>query len=530
MAVTLDSLSATAQAEASALGLRSPLRDQPETLGFEAWFAIVEENFRVVSVAECRAMFEHYQGRDAGDLDRFRECFAAYCYDATVERLCRAQLNALEGSLRRRVELFLTMHLLQFRVAGNSEVAEKAQPLENRFLKFRAQVGDRSYPFGQLVQMAKSSPERAEREAAWKALAPFGAENRAELLELIATRNRLARELGYRDFMDMRWRTSDIDETWMLGLLDRLEDETREPYAHACEALRQTLDVAQLEPWDLNHAVERLCPLPPEFFGHQGALRRLERMLKGWGFSESQADIPIAYSENMGIGGLCFGIEPGAEIAILLSPSSGPRYYRTFFHEYGHAMHFRHAGQDGMLLNVEDMVMNEGMALFFESFVSDPHWVRENLDLDEADQARYCRQGRYALLTWMRTLLLNIRMEYLLYTQPERNPEACYLELQRRCCGFTLPEALGTRWAGDQFLVSLPAYWHNYLLAELIARQTRAAILARDGVLLDNPGVGRFLLEHYYRPGAALSWPRKIALATGRPLDGEAFFHHIQNL
>ncbi|HEY9724298.1 MAG TPA: M3 family metallopeptidase [Oscillatoriaceae cyanobacterium] len=530
MAVTLDSLSPAAQAEATSLGLRNPLRENPDALGFERWFAIVEENFRAVSAAECRAMFERYQGHDAGDLDRFRECFAAYCYDDTIARICRAHLEALEGTLHRRVELFLNTHLLQFQVAGNPEVAEKANPLENRFLKFRAQVGDRSFSFSQLNQIVKSSPERAERELAWKALVPFGAENRAEMLELITTRNRLARELGYRDFVDMRWRTSEIDETWMLGVLDRLDEETREPYARACDELRRTLGVERLEPWDVSYAVERLCPLPPEYFDHQGAQQRLERLLRGWGFDEAQMRIPIAYSESMGIGGICFGIEPGTEVAILLSPSSGPRYYRTYFHEYGHAMHFKHAGQGNMLLNVEDMAMNEGMALFFESFVSDPLWVSHNLELEEADQERYCRQGRFALLTWMRALLLNIRLEYLLYTHPERDPDTYYLELQQRCCGFELPAAMATRWAGDQFLVSLPVYWHNYVLAELIARQTRAAIQARDGVLLDNPGVGEFLFEHYYKPGAAVPWLRKIELATGRPLDGEAFFRYFQHL
>jgi peptidyl-dipeptidase A len=190
-------------------------------------------------------------------------------------------------------------------------------------------------------------------------------------------------------------------------------------------------------------------------------------------------------------------------------------------------MHFRHAGQHNILLNVEDMAFNEGMAVFFESFVSDPSWVRENLEINEVDQVRYCLQARYAALTWMRTLLVNIRFEHALYTREGDDMDAIYLELQRRCGGFDLPAEAGVRWAADQMIVSHPIYWHTYLIAELIAHQTREAIVAEDGALLGNPRVRSFLMERYYRPGASIPWVKKIEAATGKPLSGDAFFRYL---
>lgn len=526
VAVQLDSLSPAAQAEATTLGLRNPFRDLPPSLDFPAWFEVVEENFRALSVAECRAVFERYLGQEVGDLDRFREANAAYCFDEGIERVCLKHLDELDGLLRRRVELFLG-YLLQFKVAGNPQTAELQGLLEDRFLKFRGHVGGQERTFGGLNQLIKSATDRHERQAAWEAFLPLGAENREGILDLVAVRNKLAVSLGYRDFFDLRFKHSEIDEAWFLNILDELEGATQAPYEEALANIQRTLGIETAMPWDVARGVESLSPLPPDAFSQANASRALRALLSGWGFSDRELEIPLHDTGNFTMGGLCFGIEPGKEVAILISPVNGPRYFRTYFHEHGHALHFRHAGQHNILLNVEDMAFNEGMAVFFESFVSDPAWVRQNMDLSEADQARYCLQARYAALTWMRTLLINIRFEHALYTRPDEDPDTIYLELQRRCGGFALPPEAGSRWAADQMMVSHPIYWHTYLIAELVAHQTREAIQAEDGQLLGNPKVREFLMERYYKPGASLPWLEKIERATGKPLSGDAFFRYL---
>lgn len=524
VATTLDTLSSAAQLEAEALGLTHPFHDLPSEVGFAAWFARIEENYRAIAVAECKAVFDRYQGLEAGDLDRFRALNAFFCFDEMVERHCEANLDDLKGLAARRVTLFLEQ-LVQFKVAGDPATAESQTPLEARFMAFRAEVGGQARTLGQLNQLVKRADDRAERQAAWEAFVPLGAANREDYLALVRTRNRLAQRLGFRDFVDMRWRQSGIDETWILGVLDRLEVETRAPYEAACADLKQILGVDKLEPWDMAYGVDRVSPLPPETFERKGAKDRLETLLAGWGFAQSELGLPVYECDAFTMGGLCFGIEPGKEVAVLISPTDGPRFYRTYFHEYGHAMHFRHVGQGAMLLNIEDMAFNEGMAVFFESFVSDPDWVREAFpELSEADRARYITHARYAALTWMRTLLANVRFEHALYSDPDVEPDALWLSLQASCGGFDLQASFGPRWAADQMSVSLPVNWHNYVIAELIAKQTREAIVTRDGSLISNPKVRDFLFEHYYMPGASLPWLDKVASATGTPLSADAFF------
>ena len=527
VAVTLDTLSPAAQDEARALGLSNPFRDLPSEVGFVKWFDRIEENFRAISVAECRAVFDRYQGRDAGDLARFRELNAYFCFDEMIERHVRANLDDHQGRLHRRAELYLEQ-ALQFKVAGDPETAENQSPLEDRFLKFRGEVAGRPYTLGQLNQLIKRAPDRAERETAWTSFLPLGDENRALFKNLIVTRNRLAQKLGYRDFIDLKWRQSGIDEQWLLGLMDKLQVETQAAYDEAVRDLCALLQIDRLQPWDVAYGVDLISPLPPETFDQDGATRRLEGLLESWGFNREELGINFSSCGNFTMGGLCFGIEPGKEVAVLISPSDGPRYYRTFFHEYGHAMHFRFVGQDSIFLNVEDMAFNEGMAVFFESFVSDRDWVCANFpELDEADRDQYLKHARYAALAWMRTLLVNVRFEHALYARPEVDPDAFWLELQRTCCGFQLPDSAGPRWAADQMLVSLPVNWQNYVIAELIAKQTREALLERDGKLIGNDQIRAYLFEHYYLPGASVPWMEKVEKATGRPLSADAFFRYF---
>lgn len=526
--VAMELLSAAAQAEAESLGLVDSAKEASAGGAFEPWFDQVEENFRALSVAECAAVFLRYRGEAAGDLDRFRECNAVYAFDEAIEARCRAELPALApGRLRRRVEIFLET-LLQFRVAGDAETADHQAELEGAFMAYRGEVGGESRSFGQLNQLVKGHADRSFREAAWKAFIPMGEANRENFLRLVEARNRQARGLGYRDFVDMRWKLSSIDESWLLNLLDRLENLTDAPYKALSSALATRMGVESLGPWDTAFAIDGLCPAAQEAFDEAGAKARLDKLVGGWGFDLDALDIPTYACESFTMGGLCFGIEPGKTVKILLSPASGPRYHRSLFHEFGHALHFRLAGQGSILLNVEDMAFNEGMAVILESVVGDPAWVQANLKLEGEALEAYATYAKANILAWMRTLIANVRFEHALYARTDENPDEIYLDLQNRLGGYQLPAEVGTRWASDQMLVSLPVNWHNYLIAELIARQSREH-LAKQGPLYDNPAVGTFLREAFYLPGASRPWLDKVASATGSELSPEPFLRFLSS-
>jgi Zn-dependent oligopeptidase len=66
------------------------------------------------------------------------------------------------------------------------------------------------------------------------------------------------------------------------------------------------------------------------------------------------------------------------------------------------------------------------------------------------------------------------------------------------------------------------AYYHGYVLAEMAVHQTRRHFEKRDGLLVDNPAIGRDLAEHYWKPGNARTFPEMIQGLTGSPFGAEA--------
>lgn len=528
MAVTQEGLSAEARAEAAALGLVDAFQGADPATDFEAFFDRLEENYRAIAVAETRAYYWRYQGRDVGDVTRFHELNRVYCFTPATEAAVRQAVERLpEGRLKRRAQLFWVQAVVG-RVNTDPRVTALQGPLEERFVRFRAESSDGPLSFAQLNQRVKSDPDRAVRRQAWEAFALLGAEVGDRLLALVDARNAVAREAGYRDYIDLRWRLSDVDETWLLGQLDALDAQTEAPYRAALADVAASLG-HPLEPWDVLYGIERYAPMNPTDFGAERALDEVYRLLSGWGFTQAEISaITVSPCENFPWSGIACGIENGKEVAILMSPIDGPRFWRTIFHEFGHGMHFRLTAQGSLLLNVEEMAFNEGMSMFFESFVSDPVWAVPALGFTGEKLEGYLKQARYVCLSWMRQLSANIRFEHALYTRREdQRPEALFAGITERALGFPVDAAAANRWAGDQMLIVNPAYWQTYLTGWMIAYQTREALEAAGEPLLGNPAVGAFLRERYFEPGASLPWPEKVARATGKPLAGDAFFRYL---
>jgi len=79
--------------------------------------------------------------------------------------------------------------------------------------------------------------------------------------------------------------------------------------------------------------------------------------------------------------------------------------------------------------------------------------------------------------------------------------------------------------------VTVPAYYHNYMLGELFACQLHAH-LAKSVLGVDDPGktsfygqkaAGDFLREKVFAQGNRRPWKELIKLATGEPLSAKAF-------
>jgi peptidyl-dipeptidase A len=86
-------------------------------------------------------------------------------------------------------------------------------------------------------------------------------------------------------------------------------------------------------------------------------------------------------------------------------------------------------------------------------------------------------------------------------------------------------------YASKIHIVTVPAYYHNYMMGQLFACQVHSAIArdvlhasnVPDAYYTTNKDVGKFMTDRVFAPGARLSWNALTRHATGEELNPKAF-------
>src|SRR5205814_6415431 len=112
-------------------------------------------------------------------------------------------------------------------------------------------------------------------------------------------------------------------------------------------------------------------------------------------------------------------------------------------------------------------------------------------------------------------LLLNMRVELAAYAG-EEDMAACERRLMREVRLLEIPAEDPPQWEANTWYTSYPVYWHNYILAALIAAQVHETITQRFGSAA-NPEDSRYLQKSYYVSANAVPRMNRNKNGTGKP-------------
>jgi peptidyl-dipeptidase A len=92
-------------------------------------------------------------------------------------------------------------------------------------------------------------------------------------------------------------------------------------------------------------------------------------------------------------------------------------------------------------------------------------------------------------------------------------------------------------WASKIHIATFPAYYHNYLLGELLASQLNHYITSEilnsnefmNQSFYNNKEVGRYLVEKVFEPGSRYEWNDMIERATGEKLTARYYSDQFVN-
>jgi peptidyl-dipeptidase A len=446
--------------------------------------------------------------------------------DAQFSRRVRLARLASEGSQRDR--------------AIADRIIELEARLGSLFSRHRGKLGGRDVNDNEIAKILRESANRDERRQAWDASKSIGPQAAPLVRELAHLRNEAARALGYRDHFVFSLTLDELDEIWLLGLLDDLDGRLAATWervkAEIDRGQRERLGLppeAPLHPWDYADAFFQDLPTASDD-PLEAALRHVDPVEVARDYFRALGDDVDAVLERSDLyprdgknqHAFCADIDRRHDVRVLANCEPGTRWLGTMVHELGHAVYDLaiDAGLPWLLRSPAHTFTTEAIAMLHGRLVRDETFLERFAGVapEIAGDPRQIEMQRHEMLIFAPWVQLMTRFERELYRDPDQDLGALWWRLAERYQRIAAPPgARPDDWACKIHVALAPVYYHNYLLGEVTASQLNWALARETGSpspALEPAAAGEFLRERFMRPGASLRWDALIVHATGEPL------------
>jgi peptidyl-dipeptidase A len=407
----------------------------------------------------------------------------------------------------------------------------------------QAVVGDKKYAGVQLDSIWKNSTDTALLKKVYNAYRYKGRQIAGDIIQMVKTKNKFAREFGYTDYYQLALEIKDQTPEMIKTLLDSIELKTHNPFFEAKLQVDKVLAKKYHYPKEaiLSYLYndERASYLPQFFsakmdslFGKRDPIRLVSGFFNGVGLPIHDAiyHSDLKPKKGKSAGTIFFNVDFKNDLRMMASIQENADGARKMMHLCGHASHFNNISDTiPYLLKYPNSVVAEGISSFFENLTMNSDWLQREFDLDSV------RNQEYKLLCMhfmqvdrmfrFRRLLVKSIFEREVYQDPDQNLGELWYQLNEKYLGIKPPKDPGTTdWATSSYFTSFSCSVHDFVLAELFAGQLRHymeknILTGKNTYYQENKKVGEFLISQIYQYGDLITWDRLIEQATGEPLN-----------
>lgn len=449
--------------------------------------------------------------------------------------------------LSRQLEVLYNLYLARQLDPGRMEELIRLQKaVEQKFSTFRSEMDGRALTDNQIENLLKNSLNIAELEEAWTASKKVGALVAPDVLRLVRMRNEAARALGFRNYHAMQLELSEQDPAAIEKLFDELDALTRDAFAQlkgeidAHLSARLGISADKLMPWHYQNRYFQEAPKIYDvdldrFYRDKDIVGIAQRYFAG---IQLGIDSMLAHSDLYERPGkyqhaYCTNIDREGDVRIVCNITPTYNWMNTTLHEFGHGVYdyYNDRSVPWILREPAHTFTTEAIAMMFGRLAANPRWMIEAAGVPEAEAMRVAgslaKSLRLEQLTFSRWAQVMYRFEKAMYENPEQDLNSLWWDLVEkyqmlhRPAGRNAPD-----WASKIHVALYPAYYHNYLLGEILASQLAQHISAnilRSGdagtdSFAGRAEVGAYLREKVFHPGNTRHWSEMIRSATGEPL------------
>lgn len=439
----------------------------------------------------------------------------------------------------------------QLDLADIEALIRQQKVIEEKFNTFRVEANGKTLTDNQVESILVDSTDLPELRAVWEGSKTIGARVAADVVKLAKLRNETARKLGFRNYHEMQLTLGEQDPKEIARLFDELDTLTRDTFAavkkdlDARLAVRLGIDAAELMPWHYQNRFFQEAPkvyavdLDPYYKGKDvvdlnrrffaGIGLPLEDVLSRSDLYEKEGKYQHAY---------CTDIDRGGDVRIVCNVKDNFMWMGTMLHESGHAVYdkFMDPAVPWVLRTPAHTFTTEAVAMFFGRLAANPAWLQAMAGIPESERDRIAGDCFKALrlqqLVFSRWAQVMYRFEKALYEDPDQDLDALWWTLVEKYQMIRKPEGRkAPDWASKIHIATVPAYYHNYQLGELLASQflnhaTREILKSNDlnaQAFVGDKSLGRFFIDCVFKPGARYEWNEMIRRATGEKLTAKYF-------
>ena len=421
-----------------------------------------------------------------------------------------------EPLLKRRLQLW-QRSLVAGKVQSDERIRTLQQDLDQRMVAHRYLYRGERISLGDIRNIIRFSHDSEARKEAWMAYTELSDLLAPDLIMLIKLRNEIAQSLGFQSYVELVLAHNEMTENQVVGILEQLLSESETRYQEVLQQGATALGLETIQPWDVQLCLEAGSSVDPSYFPKDGIKPAVASWAKTMGVDMEELGIEMVFVD-IPYNGLCMGIKKGMT-KILGNPQDGFAYYKTMFHELGHALHGALNEVETPMLKRDSGIFTEGLAEVFGYVAATKEWLSTRNLPEEITQAAIA-SAIGPTFHYIRQRSAWCLFEYALYANPDADPNELMAKWESQVLGCAYD---GTpRWASNAWFISYPVYWQNYVLADVMASQIHHDLQKRFGSLAEKREAFDFVIAQYIAPGAITSWLWKIEDVTGEPLNPKA--------
>lgn len=480
---------------------------------------------------------------------------ALYADKVKLEKLERIQVSGMitDPLMLRQLDVLLRSFVMaKADTAKLNEMIRMGTAIEQKYGNFRTMVRGKQLSDNEVEDVLRNSKDVKYQQEVWEAQKKIGVVVADDIRKLVKLRNKVAEELGFKNFHEMSLTLSDQKPWDVRKLFDELDKLT----GKAFKQLKGEIDDYfvrhynmksrdELRPWnyqnrffqeapriydvdlDVYYRDKNLETLTSSYFAGLGL--PVDDMLKNSDLYEKPGKNQHAF---------CIDIDNAGDVRVLCNIKPDQYWMNTMLHEFGHAVYDKNidTGLPFVLRDPAHTFTTEAIAMIFGRFSSNPQWLKEVVGISESEKtaiAEKCHKTlRLEQLVFSRWAQVMYRFEMKMYENPDQDLNSLWWDLVEQYQLLKRPEGRNEPdWATKIHIATYPCYYHNYLLGELLASQLYYHIVSNvirsddfeNQSFAGKPEVGTWLKEQIFQPGNRWYWDEMIEKATGEKLTAKYY-------